>query len=259
MNQERTWKDVVADALRQLGGEGSLKEITAIAEKDPKALANSKIKEKVRQVVRSYKIFETETEGSGIYRLADEASLTTVNKVVTTKDITDEIQGKLLYIGRANDYETFAPSDDCTKRKLGGQPLSEFGTIRENLADIPRLDDEERKRMAYIDVLWFAEIKGELRPRFAFEIENTTKVISGLERLNVIPDLFQARLFVVGENEKQENLFSKFLSSPTFKTQADRFGFKYFAEIRELFTVAEMYAQARESNAKAMRQAGLDF
>jgi hypothetical protein len=259
MSHDRTWKDVVADALRELGGEAHLSKITAIVKTDPKALAgtNQRIDEKVRQVVRAYKIFETVQEGSGRYRLMPGTVFNDTPDSVKTSGTTDEIQGKLLYIGRANDYETFAPSDDCTKRKFGGKSLTEFVTVRENLADVPRLTDDERKRMAYIDVLWFSEIKGELRPRFAFEVENSTKVITGLERLNVIPDLFKTRLFIVGKDEKREKLFDKFLSAPTFKDQAGRFRFKYFEEIRELFTHAQALVTAREANNQAMQEAGL--
>ena len=260
MRQERTWKDVVIDALQRLGGEAHLLDITDAVREDPKAIAsdNQFIKEKVRQVVRAYKVFETTKERSGIYRLIDETPIPTITKPEITKAITDEIQGKLLYIGRANNYETFAPSYDCTKRQFDGKPLAELVTIRENLADIPRLSNSERKRMADIDVMWFAEIKGEFRPRFAFEIEHKSPVITGLERLSVIPDLFQTRLFIVGKDNKKVKQFEKYLSAPTFKGQADRFGFKYFEEIREIFTYAQEFVTAREKNSLAMQQAGLD-
>src|ERR1044072_841950 len=59
MKPERTWKDVVCDALRQHGGEATLKEITEFALQAPKAKTNTTVREKVRQVVRAYSIFET--------------------------------------------------------------------------------------------------------------------------------------------------------------------------------------------------------
>lgn len=256
MNRERTWKDVVTDALIKLGGQGSLKEITEIALKDPKGKKNTKVREKVRQVVRAYKIFETEVEGSGVYRLADEPSLIKVNQAATTKDVTDEIQGKLLYIGRANNFETFAPSDDCTKRSFGGEPLAQLATVRDIL-DVPRLNQDEQKKIARIDVLWLEEEDAELRPRYAFEIENSTKVVAGLARLSVIPRLFQTRLFVVGEDDRQKKRFDDHLSAPAFKPRANSFRFKYFDEIRELFKFADAYAQARANNEAAMRNLGI--
>ena len=77
MKQERTWKDVVVDALQHYGGEAHLKEITAFAMRDPKAENNTKVREKVRQVVRAYSIFETLEEGSGRYRLISETTFRT--------------------------------------------------------------------------------------------------------------------------------------------------------------------------------------
>jgi hypothetical protein len=258
MEQGRTWKDVVANALRELGGQAHINRITEIAKNHPKAEYNQHVKEKVRQVVRAYNIFETATEGSGIYRLVSDAPLANINKAAKTSAITDEIQGKLLYIGRANDFETFAPSNDRTKGKFAGKPLEHFTTVR-NLDAVARLKENERKKMSLIDVLWLAEEDGDLFPRFAFEIENSTKVLTGLNRLNVIPPLFQTKLFIVGKDESQEKRYQDFLSSPTFKKHAKRFDFRLFNEIRELFTYAEDYQRAREANNQAMQKAGLSF
>src|ERR1700760_1220046 len=130
MKQNRIWKDVVADALQKLGGEASIGEITAIAKQDPKAKNNSAVREKVRQVVRAYKIFETVEEGSGVYRLVSKAT-TEIDQQATTKSVTDEIQGRLLYIGRVNNYETFAPADDRAKRRFSGHNLEHFVSVRD--------------------------------------------------------------------------------------------------------------------------------
>jgi hypothetical protein len=255
MKQERTWKDVVVDALQQLGGEASLKDITAIAKQDPKAKFNDNVPEKIRQVVRSYKIFQTTKERSGIYRLIPDAS-TELDKQGTTKSVTDEIQGKLLYIGRVNNYETFAPANDRTKGIFAGRSLEEFVSVRD-LSVNSRFRADEIKRIEQIDVLWFAEIGGDLLPRFAFEIENSTKVITGLNRLETIPNWFPTRLFIVGKDEGQKNLYEKYLNSPTFKSRTDRFRFKYFDEVRKLFEVSEIFNKAREANESAMKDAGL--
>lgn len=259
MRQARTWKDVVSDALRQLDGEGTLKEIADIAVKDPKAETNTKVREKVRQVVRAYKIFETAKEGSGIYRLAPDKPLSGLDKVANTSAVTYEIQAKLLYIGRANNFETFAPSTDRTRGKYEGKQLKDFTTVR-NLNSLERLKEIERKKIALIDVLWLTEEDGgDLHPRFAFEIEHSTKVLEGLNRLNVIPTLFQTKLFIVGKDERREKLFRTHLSSPTFKRYENRFGFKYFDEVRKLFTYAAKYQRARDANDEVMRSAGLNL
>lgn len=255
MKQDRTWKDVVVDALQKLGGEANLKEITTIAKQDPKAENNSAVREKVRQVVRAYKIFETVEEGSGVYRLVSETT-TDINQQATTKSITDEIQGRLLYIGRVNNYETFAPADDRAKRQFFGRSLEHFVSVRDLTAH-PRLKGDEIKIIERIDVLWLREIEGDLIPRFAFEVENSTKVLTGLNRLNTIPRLFPTRLFIVGKDDGQRKRFDEHLNGSTFKAHADRFNFKYFNDVRQLFDISQAFSNAREANEVAMKAAGL--
>src|SRR5215213_8415024 len=253
MKQDKTWKDVVVNALQQLGGEASLKDITAIAQQDPKAGDNSKVREKVRQVVRAYKIFQTVVEGSGIYRLAPDVPAS-IDEKASTKSITDEIQGKLLFIGRVNNYETFAPADDRVKRQFAGHRLEDFVSVRDFSAH-PRFKAEEIKVIERIDVLWLSEVDGDLLPRFAFEVENSTKVLSGLNRLNTIPSWFPTRLFIVGESANQKKRYNDFLNNQTFKARAERFSYKYFDDVRELFKVSDKLDKARVANEAAMRAA----
>src|SRR5579885_2624432 len=208
MNQERTWKDVVIAALHHYGGEASLKDITEFALQDPKAKANTKVKEKVRQVVRAYSVFETLEERSGIYRLAPETATADLAQKAATKRVTNEIQGKLLYIGRVNNYETFAPAEDRAKRQFAGEKLERLVTVRD-LNSHRWLTEDKIKAIERIDVLWLRETDDGLIPRFAFEVENSTKVIAGLDRLNTIPSLFQTRLIVVGKDDSQKRRYEK--------------------------------------------------
>lgn len=259
MKPERTWKDVVVDALRQHGGEASLKEITEFALQDPKAQTNTTVREKVRQVVRAYSIFATPEEGSGKYRLVSEETEEATADLVrqaATKHVTNEIQGKLLYIGRVNNYETFAPAEDRAKRRFGGEKLEHLVTVRD-LSSQRRFSADELKAIGRIDVLWLRERDGELVPRFAFEVENTTKIIAGLNRLNTIPWWCQTRLLIVGEDEKQRRRYEGLLNDRTFKPYASRFEFKYFKEIRDLFETSKKFELARDAHEKAVRASGL--
>lgn len=250
---EITWKNVVADALRELGGEAHTKDIAEIAKRHPKAVNNTRVDEKVRQVVRAYSIFESLEEGSGKYRLLeDDLELATIG-VPTTKEITDEIQGKLLYIGRANNFETYAPADDQTKRVFEGKPLRELVTLQSGLNDVPRLHEEEKKIIKLIDVLWFREERGELIPHCAFEVEHSTDVLTGLQRLDTIHPLWRTRLFIVGRDEPKKMRFDALMKSPTWKNQATRFDFRFFDDVTAVFNYAAAYQQARSANEHAMQ------
>lgn len=256
MKPERTWKDVVVEALQHYGGEANLRDITEFALRDPKAQTNTKVKEKVRQVVRAYSIFETIEERSGRYRLVSEEETADLARQAATKRVTNEIQGKLLYIGRVNNYETFAPADDRSKRKFGGEKLEHLVTVRD-LSSQRRFSADELKAIGRIDVLWLRERDGELVPRFAFEVENSTKIIAGLNRLNTIPWWCQTRLVIVGEDEKQRRRYEGLLNDRTFKPIASRFEFKYFEDIRKLCDTSAAFDRARAAHEKAVRTSGL--
>lgn len=256
MKPERTWKDVVVDALRQHGGEATLKEITEFALQDPKAKTNTTVREKVRQVVRAYSIFETPEERSGKYRLVSEEETADLARQAATKRVTNEIQGKLLYIGRVNNYETFAPAEDRSKRRFGGEKLEHLVTVRD-LSSQRRFSADELKAIGRIDVLWLRERDGELVPRFAFEVENSTRIIAGLNRLNTIPWWCQTRLVIVGEDEKQRRRYEGLLNDRTFKPYASRFEFKYFADVRKLFETSADFDRARAAHEKEVRDSGL--
>ena len=256
MKQERTWKDVVVEALRHHGGEASLKEITEFALNDPKAETNTKVKEKVRQVVRAYSIFETPVEGSGVYRLVSETPTADLARRAATKRVTNEIQGKLLYIGRVNNYETFAPAEDRAKRQFAGEKLERLVSVRD-LSSHRRFAEDEIRAIERIDVLWLRETDGDLIPRFAFEVENSTKVLAGLNRLNTIPRWFQTRLIIVGEDDKQKRRYDSYLNDRTFKPYANRFEFRYFEDVRKLFETSAAFDEARAIHERAMRASGL--
>lgn len=252
MNTEATWKDVVTQALLELGGQGHLTDITAFASKHPKAATNSKVAEKVRQVVRAYSIFESLEEGSGVYRLTSLSPEVPAPSATTTKDITDKIQGQLLFIGRANGYETFAPADDQTKRVFDGQPLRELVTLREGLDGLQRFHPSEKAALRLIDVLWFQEENGELLPRFAFEVENSTDVLTGLQRMSVIPRFFNVQRLIIGPNEAKQRRFNELLQTPAWKDYAPLFGFRFFGEVEQTFETSRLFVQAKQNNEQVL-------
>ena len=254
MNSEITWKDVVAEALRELGGQGHLSEIAEIARKHPKSATNSRVDEKVRQVVRSFSLFESISDGSGNYRLREEALGLPFIGAPTTKEITDQIQGQLLYIGKANGFETYAPADDQTKRTFDGQPLRELVTLRDGLEVVERLNANEKKIVRLIDVLWLREERGELLPYCAFEVEHSTDVLTGLERLNQLPPFLQTKLFIVGRDDSKKAKFDSLMKSSTWKADAARFQFRFFGEVNQMFNHASAYHEAQDANAGAMNQ-----
>ena len=278
MTPETTWKDVIADALQQLGGESHLDQIIALALAHPKAKGNNNVEAKVRQVVRSYKIFEPINSGSGNYRLLAPAVLpvigappapqialdltraeTAQSEIIkpvtpTTKEITDTIQGQLLYIGQVYGFQTYAPPTDQTKGFFNGKPLSDLVTLRDGLEPVMWLKPKQKKEAALIDVLWFETTNDDdLIPRYAFEVEHTTDVLNGINRLCQLPSFLKTQLFILGPDESKKALYHKHIQSVPFKANAPYFQFRYFDEVSPLFEFAAAFQAAQRQNERAKR------
>jgi hypothetical protein len=64
-----------------------------------------------------------------------------------------------------------------------------------------------------IDALWFDEDDYGLFPVYAFEVEEATRVKSGLDRLLKIPKRFPTRFFVIGPSEKEKDPFHQYITT----------------------------------------------
>lgn len=245
--QSRTWKEVVADALTQLGGEGHLNDITQIVQQDPKAATNKHVAEKVRQVVRSGTLFAPVNDGSGLYRLVlSTPTFPSSISLPPLPHVTDEIQGMLLTIGKLYGYSVFAPANDRTMRTFNGQPLSVITDIKPDLSEI--VGQQKAAVVQQIDVLWFDEDEIDYYPAVGFEVENTTKVDTGLNRLAEIPRRFNTGLFIIGNDDKDRNRFNSLLTRNVYKPFQGRMQFATFDDVRHLYSVASAFHQARLDN-----------
>lgn len=244
-----------------------MNEITKIALKDPKAGANQHVAKKVQQVVRAYSIFETIQEGSGIYRFANVSpvpSLPVLASVATSlvvppvppQSVTDEIQGMLLSIGKIYGYGVYAPANDRTMRRFNGQPLSALTDIATDLKPIVGL--KKSAVVQRIDVLWFDEDEIDVFPAFGFEIEHTTLIHTGLNRLAEIPRRFNSRLFIIGDDAKDETLFNNLLGQNVYKPLRTRFAFQTFDDVRNLYQAAVSFQKADQANQQAMKTFGVN-
>jgi hypothetical protein len=263
--ETRIWKDVVLDALIQLGGQAHVSEITKIALKDPKAVNNQHVAKKVQQVVGTYSVFETVEEGTGIYRIVETALPSpvpadlklTVPPIVSVApySVTDEIQGMLLSIGKIYGYGVYAPANDRTMRKFNGEPLGALTDISTNLTSI--VGPSKSAVVQRIDVLWFEEDEIDVYPAVGFEVEHTTPIHTGLNRLAEIPRRFKSKLYIVGDDEKDRNLFDNLLKQNVYQPLNTRIKFQTFDDVRSLYQNATAFDKARRDNEKAMHLFGI--
>lgn len=244
--QKLTWKDIVRDALLELGGQGHLSEINKIVEDHPKTKTNPSWQDTIRRVVRQYKIFEpVPPERSGIYKLVEEVSIKAEAQSFTEKpEINHGIaQGMLVTLGKIYGYDTYAPPHDQTIRSFQGKSLRDFVTVSE-CTDIFR--GPNLSKIREIDTLWFDEDDYGLFPVYAFEVEETTRVKSGLDRLLKIPKRFPTRFFVIGPSEKEKDLFYQYINQTPFRDFKDRFLFRLYKELEELYNSALIHNDQRE-------------
>lgn len=247
MDKEKlTWKDLVKDALSELGGRGHLSEINKIIDGHPKTKTNPTWRDTIRRVVRQYKIFEpVPPERSGIYKLVEEISIKPEAQGFTKEPEIDHgiAQGMLVTLGRIYGYETYAPPHDQTVRTFQDKPLRDFVTISD-CTDIFR--GPNLAKIREIDTLWFDEDDYGLFPVYAFEVEETTRVKSGLDRLLKIPRRFFTRFFIIGPSTKEEGLFGQYINQTPFRAFKDRFLFKLYMELEELYNSALVHNENRE-------------
>jgi hypothetical protein len=138
----------------------------------------------------------------------------------------------LLELGRLCGYETFTNATDKTIRRFRGIPLAGFATVRNDADDLLALPLE---KMRDTDVMWMAEDSAGLYPRYAFEVENSTKVKNGLLRLLKIPERFHAELFVIGPGDEESGLFKRYLRDSPFRQHAHRFHFFRYSDVADFY------------------------
>jgi hypothetical protein len=243
--QQSTWKDVVRDALLELGGQGHLSEINKIVQDHPKTKTNPTWRDTIRRVVRQYKIFEPVPPArSGIYKVANEVYIKPEAQNFTEKPEIDHgiAQGMLVTVGRIYGYETYAPPHDQTIRKFQDKPLRDYITVSDctEVFKGPNLT-----KIREIDALWFDEDDYGLFPVYAFEVEETTRVKSGLDRLLKIPRRYPTQFFVVGPGTKEKNLFDQYINQTPFRDFKDRFSFRLYEQLEDLYNAALVHNEQR--------------
>jgi hypothetical protein len=245
---DQTWKDVVAEALRDLGGQAHLSDINAHLASHPKTATNPTWRDTIRRVVRQYRVFEPVPPArSGVYRLVEieTAALQAQSIDGANGEVNHSIaQGMLVSLGSLYGYETFVPAPDQTMRRFQDHALGDLVSVRDCAAVFP---SRNLSRIRQIDVLWFDEDDDGLFPVYAFEVEHTTRVRDGLDRLLKIPARFPARLFVVGPGDKEEQLFQRLLEQAPLSQYRYRFIFRRYEQLEKLYNLAAKHGSQRDA------------
>lgn len=246
-SNEGTWKDVVRAALEQLGGQGHLADINRVVRNHPKTRTNPTWKDTIRRVVRQYAIFEpVPPNRSGLYRLVEQPALAAEPETLGKQGPLDHAaaQGMLLTLGRIYGYETFAPAADRTARAFQGKPLASLSTITDCKEFCGK---RSLSRVRQIDAMWLAEDNDGAYPVVAFEVEHTTGVRSGIDRLVELPERYAASLFVIAPGEDEHRRFEALVGQNRFRKFRDRLHFRDYAQLDELYNTAVKHEEAQSA------------
>ena len=142
------------------------------------------------------------------------------------------LQGRLLEIGNVRGYQTFCPNKS---KKFNDKKLIEIAT----LSACPELQFSDYEILRQIDVLWFREKNSNLIPEYAFEVELSTGIWSGVGRMATLIDYANARLYVISNDDKKYNQVVQTYSDYALRYRhvlAEAIGELYAAELnlREL-------------------------
>ncbi len=240
-----TWKQVVADALRELGGEGHLSEINEIVEGHPKTATNPTWRDTIRRVVRQYRIFSpVPPKRSGVYRLVETELPAPQGEKLDSPEPTINhgiAQGMLVGLGNLYGYETFVPKTDQTTREFQGKRLGGLVSAPDYMPDGPNARD-----IRQINTLWLQEDPKGLYPVYGFEVEHTTRIKDGLARLLKIPGRCNAEMFVLGPSHEQKELFERRLNEEPFWTHRHRFRFRLYSELEGLYNAVVQHVERRD-------------
>ncbi|MFQ5638639.1 MAG: hypothetical protein ACE5IR_11665 [bacterium] len=108
------------------------------------------------------------------------------------------LQGRLLEIGNIRGYETFCPDKS---KKFNNRKLKEITTLK----TCPELQFSDYNSLKQIDVIWFKPKGSYFIPEYAFEVELSTGVWSGVGRMATLIDYSNVKLYVVANDSKKYN------------------------------------------------------
>jgi hypothetical protein len=151
-------------------------------------------------------------------------------------EITSHVEAEvlLLKIGRMLEYDTYSP--DRSKRAYG-ERVGDHCTLDR----VPtRFLGELVPIISQIDVIWFRD---DL-PRYAFEVEHTTKVGSGLQRLFQLHPLSTALFIIAGEEIRPR--YEKLIETDPYFRYRQLFRFRTYRELESYFrAVSELQLRNR--------------
>jgi len=143
------------------------------------------------------------------------------------------LQGRLLEIGNIRGYQTFCPDKS---RKFNDKSLEEIASLK----NCPELQFSDYDLLRQIDVIWFKPRGGNFIPEYAFEVELSTGVWSGVGRMATLMDYSNVGLYIIANDSKK---YSQVINS--FTEYQNRYKFIANDLVGELYSAELNLKQLR--------------
>jgi len=143
------------------------------------------------------------------------------------------LQGRLLEIGNIRGFQTFCPDKS---KKFNDRNLDEIATLK----TCPELQFSDYDLLRQIDVIWFKPRGNNFIPEYAFEVELSTGVWSGVGRMATLMDYSNVGLYVIANDSKK---YSQVIN--TFTEYQNRYKFIANDLVGELYSAELNLKQLR--------------
>jgi len=134
------------------------------------------------------------------------------------------LQGRLLEIGNIRGYQTYCPDKS---KKFNDKKLEDIATLQ----ICPQLQFSDYNLLRQIDVLWFASRGSNFIPEYAFEVELSTGVWSGVGRMTTLIDYKNVCFYIISTDSKKYTQVIK-----SFSEYIDRYKFIANDSLGELYS-----------------------
>ena len=133
----------------------------------------------------------------------------------------------LLELGKMLGYNSYTVDQS---KMFGKRTIGEVAVLR----DIPPFAGErDMKTVKEIDVIWFGD---DENPKMCFEVEHTTDIIHGLDRLVQLQHIY-AKFFIVAPEEKRRKFEQLVASRYPYRRFRDRFRFISYNDLARFYGV----------------------
>lgn len=153
--------------------------------------------------------------------------------------VIDSHEGAEFYLLELGKMLGYYPYTVDQSKEFGNRKLGEVAVLRE----IPPFTGErDMNAVKEIDVIWFGD---DENPKLCFEVEHSTDIVHGLDRLVQLQHLY-AKFFIVAPEEKRSKSDDLVTTRYPYRKFRERFRFISYGELARFFEVTAPFHEYKK-------------